>query len=954
MRSLIPLLFALPFVAVVAQARETGDIRGSVVDTEGIDVPGAEIRLSGVDLAGELRTTTDASGSFRFDSLLPGTYTLQVVFDGETKVTAEVTVRLETSTNVPLTIDLTDGVTTVDVIYIQPVIDTTDSSFSRVVSEESMQNLPVGRSFQSVVATLPGVDGRVNTQDGGPSDGNPSVRGEGQYGNNYTLDGVSTRDPATNTFGQNVNFDAIDEIQVYTDGAPAEFGQATGMIVNVVTKDGGDEHHGSAALIYGQHAWFNKNYLILDSEQGIEVPTEKRRFRDPSLSLTAGGPLIKEKLWYFGAVDFGYSWYQSEGVAKEAAQKTWNGQVLAKLTWFPTADLTLRYLYTHGFNMQANESASQLVAPEAQTDRRDWTMTHLITATWKPDARSELTARVGYNQSQINVVPSSGDHLAPSITNESGLLAGNAMNFDINTRQRIGGGLTFQRFFGEAAGTHTFKAGAEYWYLRQVRDLQHTGETTIDWIGQDGVKTGVETPVGTEYSANPDLGYPCNEPDGSDCGYRQNWQNAGPLGTTSHTFTAYVQDDWAPHRNLTFNLGARLDIEAGRNDSGKPPTTQDVDQFTLDPADRDLGELKALIMPQPRVGMVWDATGDNKTKFSAFYGWFYDVAGADFWEWANERSSNGYVRSARDADGNWGWIQTQDAEGAPLIYAKNVKPAKQDKVTLGFERQIIPLLSIGLRGILSRTQGIAEDVDVNLDDWYVMNSPMKYRIYRGIELTLEKKFADNWQMLASYTLSESFGHLPGQFELASGAESGSNGNNVGVYLDDVGEQQVREDYYNNGLGWILEGFKGNGRYSVSDPAFNDDAGHLGYLPYHSFHKVKINGSYTMPWGTTLGVVYEFDSGHAWQKRTLIPFYGYDGMAQGRGTRFMPASHYLDFRIAHEQPLPKDQSLEVSLDLFNLPGLAQSITYFENDTTGFGSTLYRQAPRSVRLMVKYRW
>lgn len=954
MRSLIPFLFALPFIADVAQARETGDIRGKVVDTEGVEVPGAELRLSGRDLAGELTTTTQDNGTFRFDSLLPGTYTLVVIFDGETKLTAEVTVRLETSTNVPLTIDLTSGVTEIEVVYIQPVIDSTDSSFSQVVSEESMQHLPVGRSYQDVVATLPGVDGRVNTSEGGPSDGNPSVRGEGQYGNNYTLDGVSTRDPATNTFGQSVNFDAIDEIQVYTDGAPAEFGQATGMIVNVVTKDGGDEHHGSAALLYGQHAWFTKQYAILDSDQGVEVPTDKRRFRTPSLSLTAGGPLVKEKLWYFGAVDLGYSWYQSEGVDKEAAQKTWDGQVLAKITWFPTSKLILRYMYTHSFNFQANESASQLVAPEAQTNRRDWTMTHLLTLTYKPDADSELTFRAGYNQTQLDVVPASGDHVAPSITNSAGTLAGNATKYDFNTRQRVGGGLTFQRFFDHAAGTHTFKAGAEYWFLRQVRELQHTGETELPWIDQNGEATGDTKSVGTEYSANPELGYDCNAPDGSDCGYRESWQNVGPLGTKSHTFTVYAQDDWAPHPNLTFNLGARLDIEAGRNDSGNPPSTQDVNAFTEDPETRDVGELKALIMPQPRVGMAWDVTGDNKTKISAFYGWFYDIAGSDFWTWANEKSDAAYMRYGRDADGNWSWIQSQDGEGSPLIYAKGIKPARQDKVTLGFERQIIPLFSIGLRGILSRTQGIPEDVDVNSDDWYVMNSPMKYRIYRGVELTLEKKFADNWQLLASYTLSESFGHEPGQFELASGADTGSNGNNVGVYLDDIGEQQTREDYYNNGLGWILEGFKGNGRYSVTDPAFQDDAGHLGYLPYNSFHKVKINASYTMPWGTTIGAVYEFDSGHAWQKRTFVPFYGYDGMAQGRGTRFMPAAHYLDLRIGHEQKLPHDQSIEVALDIFNLPGLATAINYFENDTTGFGATLYRQAPRSVQLQLKYRW
>jgi hypothetical protein len=87
---------------------------------------------------------------------------------------------------------------------------------------------------------------------------------------------------------------------------------------------------------------------------------------------------------------------------------------------------------------------------------------------------------------------------------------------------------------------------------------------------------------------------------------------------------------------------------------------------------------------------------------------------------------------------------------------------------------------------------------------------------------------------------------------------------------------------------------------------------------------------------------------------LVPFYGYDAFGEGRGTRMMPAVHYVDVRAAHQIDFSEHTSLELSLDVFNLPGFAQSITYFENDTVGFGSTLYRQAPRSIRATVKYRW
>jgi hypothetical protein len=233
--------------------------------------------------------------------------------------------------------------------------------------------------------------------------------------------------------------------------------------------------------------------------------------------------------------------------------------------------------------------------------------------------------------------------------------------------------------------------------------------------------------------------------------------------------------------------------------------------------------------------------------------------------------------------------------------------------------------------------------------------PIKERYYRALELTVNKQFDEVWQLYGSYTLSESWGHTPGQFELAYGAASGSNGNNVGVYLDDIGEQSVREGLIEADLGWLTEGFKGLGRYSVTDEEFYDEAGWNGYLPYHSFHLITLVGSYTAPFGTTFGLVYEFDSGHAWEKKTNVPFYGYEGFGQGRGSRFMPPVNYVDARVGHLFNLgSEDRTLDLNLDVFNLAGFAQAITYYASDTEGFGYTVERQAPRSVRLSVQYRY
>lgn len=956
MKPILLTLAASVAVVMVAEARDTGDIRGTIEDTDGLPVADAKVVLTGDGFAGEISEITDANGTFDFDGLPSGDYTIVVYWDDAPMVQADVAIDINRTTSVPLTIDLSADVEEIEVVSYAPVIDTTSSALDAAISDDAMQNLPVGRSFIDVVSTLPGVSSRTDT--GGTT--SPSVRGEGAYGNNYFIDGVSVRDPATKTSGQDVNFDVIKEIQVYTDGAPAEFGQFTGMAVNVVTKDGGNEHHGSASVYYSQHAWINSEYDILNPNTGKEEPTTKRKFRTPTVFGTFGGPIVKDKLWYQGAVDFGYSTSVPEGADADFPRQSYTGSAFFKLTAFANDKTTIRLVFNDQFGQSVNNNASVLVDPAAYENLNSNTFNSLLTVTWRPDYSAELVTRAGVLYSTLNAVPASGDELTPARTDGDGIARDNAQNYDYNKRMRAGGGLTFTKIWEEAAGRHKFKTGAEYWFLRDSRELVNTGRTEQEWINADGeLQPGDVRDLGTRYSGTPD--YPCQDSTNySDCQFREHWTNAGALGNSVHTVFFFIQDDWSPVRNFTLNLGFRMDVERGLNDEGNPPETKDLDQLIdgTPLADIESGKLNAMYMPAPRVGFAWDITNDGKTKLAAHYGWYYDIAGSSLWSWANARSANGFMRfqnaNAPGEDPDWQWTNTQDPEGHPLIYAKGLIPARMEKVVVSFERELVPFFALGVRGIWSQSKNIPEDVDVNFDDWFIMNSPLKSRNYRAVEFTVEKRFNDNWQLFGSYTLSESIGHMPGQFETESGGSSGSNGNGVGVYLDDVGEQATRQEFFDGGLGIYMDYLSGLGRYSVSDPDFNDDAGYWGYLPYHSFHNVKLNFSYTFDFGTTLGAVYEFDSGSAWQKNTIVEFYGFNGMGQGRGSRFMPAANYLDLRLAQAIYFQKERQLEITFDVFNVLGLKAPTTYFRNDTAAFGATTSRQAPPSFRAGLIFRY
>lgn len=923
------LLIGLPLVAIYApeaEAATTGALRGHIDDDMGLAIPGATVVLTGPNISGQMLVTTDDNGDFRFVSVPVGTHTMEITKSGFTPQKLKVTIRLDETAFAPIVLRV-QGQAEIVIEETLPVIDTTKSSFSTELSSESLSNLPSPRNFGQATRMLPGVYGRVDTQDGGASGGNPSVRGEGQYGNNYFIDGISTRDPATHTFGQDMNFDAIDDIQVYTDGAPAEFGQATGMMVNVVTKDGGDEHHGSVSYFLSSNASWSKylddadhpyaNYELLGSAANKPV------FLDHEASLTAGGPIVKEKLWYFVALEgsLGHSkddgWVDDNPDTEETDPTQWtDSQAVSgfgKVTWFPTADLSIQYQFKGSWDNTPNILVPFITydadAQQQQTDS-DWM--HMLTARWRPDDKTDVELKGIITRSNVDVVPMSGDEDTPQIIDlDETHYSNNADSFDYNFRTNNGATLKITRLADGTTGHHKFKVGGEIFQLSSARQLIFTGPG-------DGVT----------YYASAAAGYPCEATDFSDCyGYRE-YTDAGVLETKDDVFTTYVQDDWQPVKNLTTNVGVRLDHEALFANAGNKV----YDNW----------------LPAPRIGLAWDVTGNNKTKVTGNYGRYYDIAGNSFADWGNTRSAYTYYEYRRDDFGDYYLYSSQDPAAEPLVYDENLKPYHMDKFSIGLEHEILPLFSVGIRGIVSQTVDIPEDVDADFNTWTITNPDSKRRDYRALEFTATKKLSDGWELMASYTLSESMGTLPGQFELSTGGQSGSDGNEVGVYDDDINDLDVRSAWMDQGYGWFLQGLAGLGTES-------DNAGWYGYLPYHSFHQIKVNADYTFKWGTTVGAVYEFDSGHAWQKRGYVELYGdYMAFPEGRGSRFMPAVNYVDLHLAQSLDLKNDRDLEIAIDVFNLFDFDTPINYSENDNSQFGEVVYRQAPRSIRGSLKFTY
>ncbi|MCP2598697.1 carboxypeptidase regulatory-like domain-containing protein [Candidatus Aminicenantes bacterium AC-335-L06] len=275
---------------------ETGEIVGKVVDEEGSPLPGVTITIKGPSLLKERVTYSLKDGTFRFPLLPTGTYTLTYELPGfVTVIQKKVVVRLGMTTHVSVKMKIAKVEEKITVTAIPPLIDKASTDTSYRLSSEDLEIVPTqARSVADVVKFTPGVTGvRASTRRGTPENGLPVFRGEGEEGNNWLIDGLSVRGVRLNNPGMRLNFDAIEEIQIISDPFTPDFGSTFGGIVNVVTKSGGNEFHGETAII------FRDKNLQAKREDQLSISTEPEYFSHYNWYFNLGGPIIKDKIWFF-------------------------------------------------------------------------------------------------------------------------------------------------------------------------------------------------------------------------------------------------------------------------------------------------------------------------------------------------------------------------------------------------------------------------------------------------------------------------------------------------------------------------------------------------------------------------------------------------------------------------------------------------------------------------------
>src|SRR5690242_904139 len=295
--SALLMCFSLFAGSAVAQTSTTGSIEGTVTDSAGASVPGISVKVSSPNLISAQTATTDQSGRYRVLNLPPGKYTVTVEADkGFAKFErADVEVNLSKTTSVEVQLQAAGAQASVTITDTAgAAVDVSGVTTGSNVSSDQFSNFPTQRTVQGLYTIAPTVT-RSGLRDATGRDRDPSVSGASGPENNYILDGVNTTDPAFGGSGANLPFEFVQEVEIKTGAYGPEYGRSTGGIFNVITKSGGNDFHGD---LFG---YGTTKGLVREVKNFPFTGSAANGFSEADFGGDIGGPIVKDKLWFFGA-----------------------------------------------------------------------------------------------------------------------------------------------------------------------------------------------------------------------------------------------------------------------------------------------------------------------------------------------------------------------------------------------------------------------------------------------------------------------------------------------------------------------------------------------------------------------------------------------------------------------------------------------------------------------------
>jgi len=786
-----PLMFtvAATGVAVVLLAPGTAQAASNSEGfVYGVAPAGAEITLRSSETGYTRNTTVGSSGTFQITSVPIGRYEVTATVDG-TAQSQEVSVSIGEGAQVRF---VAEEIAEVTVTAQRTRVNTRSVETSTNLSAEELERLPVQRNISDVQMLAP--DASMGSSDYETKQGNTLVAfgGASPLENAFFLNGFNLTDFRQGLGSSEVPFQFLQEVQVKTGGYSAAYGRSLGGVVNSVSKTGTNNFTAGVNLFW-EPEWaraHSPNVDFIDEEGNVVHKIYNSADRDDGLegNIFAGGPIIKDRLFFYGVVGLkdlsskyvggrgsAYSKETSDGpiyYALNLAANLAQGHRLQFTTFSDERD-TDTAVYDYDFATKTigdiSSKAEVTTGGQAYILNYDGQMTDWFS----------LSAMYGHGELNDKSIALDGEGgpCTAVIDNRAGgnlrlgCVAPETRNRDIvDTREswRLEG-----TFFFSLLGEHQAKAGYE------VENL--TTDITQAYVGNGTVYT---------YSR-------CNEEEGCSVGGQTVPTGAEfvrlrtyPIfGKFDNDLTAYyIEDRWQINRRLLVSLGLRNDTFDLKNNEGRSWTKQD-DQWG------------------PRLGLAFDLLDDGRSKIYANYGRYYmpietntavrTLAGGvdetSYYQFTAIDPVTG-VPTLGDRIG----VVSASAVSPDYPRAANLKPSSQDEFIIGYEMEVAPLWTAGIKGLHRKLNDVIEDTcgyfpgeEGNLtygcvlfnpgrdavirnQDWNFdgeidnvtltkefLGLPKAERKYYAVTVNLDRAFDSKWFLRSSYTWSHTYGNFEG-------------------------------------------------------------------------------------------------------------------------------------------------------------------------------------------------
>lgn len=623
-------VLCLPVTAQVT----TGDITGRVLDQNGAAVANGTVTARN-HATGLTRTsqTTD-TGNYAIPELPPGKYEVTAEAPNFSKAVVR-EFQLNIGATQTLNFDLKAGqiTETVDVTADAISIETTKSELGGVVTPMEVENLPLlNRTFAALSVIMPEARPVGNFDPTKTRVGNVAFNGGDGRQVDVNVDGGDNKDNVVGSLLQNFSYESIQEFQVLQHRWTAEQGRAVGGVVNVITKSGGNEFHGSFFANFRDEKL--RAFDFFDKQRKAANPSfEKPSFSRQEIGGSLGGPIVSDKLFFFFALER-FRERQNVPVSQAAALQipAIPGNEFVSEIPTPYNDTLLTAKVDHKlndsqtmfyrFSFQKNDSPNDQVANPATTDltggNTDNNKLYSLVVNHTASLGSSKVNQFSFHFQDFNNAIL-GVTTNPQLNFPGGISIGANTNVPQATLERK---YQFRDDFSWQAGNHSWKFGTNY-INTKLGGFFFFGSKgyTISWF---------DSPL--TISNNTNGLYPQGF---STPGAVQNISFSDGEGTHDqkiHQLAFYVQDDYKVTPRLTLNLGLRWDANIGNlPDQTNNRTILILQQLNhpLANAITDDAEKLSRTTPswtefQPRFGFAWDPNGDGRSVVRGGYGIFYD------------------------------------------------------------------------------------------------------------------------------------------------------------------------------------------------------------------------------------------------------------------------------------------------------------------------------------------